>query len=85
LHHDALLGGQVIRPAFVAAVDALVAECVAAGELRDDLPLATLTGHLVRTFEAAMREWAAAEVVEPAEHVARLVDLALRGWVAGSD
>jgi hypothetical protein len=46
LRHDALLGEQGVRPAFVEAVDALVTECVAAGELRADLPPATLTGHL---------------------------------------
>lgn len=84
LRHDALLGAQAVRPAFVEAVDALVADCVQAGELRDDLPPATLTGHLVRTFETAMREWAAAEVADPAEHVARMTDLALRGCMHNS-
>lgn len=85
LRHDALLGEQAVRPAFVEAVDALVSECVTAGELRADLPPATLTGHLVRTFETAMRDWAAREVADPAEHVARMTDLAVRGCVAGSD
>lgn len=83
LRHDALLGAQAARPAFIEAVDALVAECVGAGELRDDLPPATLTGHLVRAFEAAMREWAAARVTDPAGHVARMVELALHGCVRG--
>jgi AcrR family transcriptional regulator len=84
LRHDAVLGAQAVRPAFVEAVAALVAECVQTGELRDDLPPATLTGHLVRTFETAMRDWAAAEVADPAEHVARMADLALAGCMRGS-
>jgi hypothetical protein len=84
LRHDALVDAQTARPAFIKAVDALVAECVRTGELRDDLPPATLTGHLVRSFEAAMRDWAAAEVADPAGHVARMVDLALRGCMQDS-
>ena len=84
LRHEALLGAQAARPDFIEAVDGLVAECVRAGELRDDLPPATLTGHLVRAFEAAMREWAAAGVADPAEHVTQMVDLALHGCVQRS-
>jgi AcrR family transcriptional regulator len=84
LRHDALLGAQAVRPAFVEAVAALVADCVQTGELRDDLPPATMTGHLVRTFETAMRDWAAGEVADPAEHVARMADLALGGCMRDS-
>jgi AcrR family transcriptional regulator len=79
LRHDALLADEVVRPAFLAALDALVGEGVAAGELRDDLPPATLTGHLARAFEQAMRDWAAGHTDDPAGHVTRLVDLALNG------
>jgi AcrR family transcriptional regulator len=79
LRHEALLGEQAAKPAFLDAVDALVTDGVAAGELRDDLPHNTLTGHLVRAFEAAMRDWATGHADDPSGHVARLVDLALNG------
>jgi AcrR family transcriptional regulator len=79
LHHDALPGGQAARPAFLDAVDALVTDGVAAGELRGDLPHDTLTGHLARAFEAAMRDWATGHADSPSGHVAGLVDLALNG------
>jgi AcrR family transcriptional regulator len=79
LRHDALLGEQEARPAFVDAVEALVAEGVAAGELRADVPQEMLTGHLVRAFEAAMRDWASGHAENPRGHVAGLVDLAVHG------
>ena len=79
VRHDALLGEQVARPAFIDAIDALVAEGLADGELRDDVSRQALTGHLVRAFEGAMRDWAAGDVEDPADHVARLMDLALNG------
>jgi AcrR family transcriptional regulator len=79
LRHDALLSEQAARPAFIAALDTLVAAGVAAGELRADLSHDSLTGHLVRAFEAAMRDWAAGHTEDPLGHVARHVDLALHG------
>jgi AcrR family transcriptional regulator len=79
LRHDALLADEAVRPAFIVAVDALVAEGVAAGEVREDLPQDTLTGHLARAFEQAMRDWASGHTDDPAGHVTRLIDLALHG------
>jgi AcrR family transcriptional regulator len=79
VRHDALLGGEVSQPAFMAAVDALVGEGTSTGELRDDLPTALLTGHIVRAFEAALRDWAAGRAGDAHAHVVRVVDLALNG------
>ncbi|MFW6205442.1 MAG: hypothetical protein ACOC96_10745, partial [Actinomycetota bacterium] len=79
LRHDALLGEQAVRPGFVDTLARLVGECVSRGELRDDLPPETLVGHVMRAFEAAMREWAAGHTDDPSAHVARMVELALHG------
>lgn len=79
LRHDALLGEQAVRPGFMDTLAGLVVEGVTNAQLRDDLPLQTLTGHLMRAFEAAMREWAAGDAGDPSAQVAQMVDLALRG------
>lgn len=79
LRHEALLGDQAVRPGFIDVVSALLAEGVAAGELREDVSAEVMTGHLMRAFEAAMREWAAGRAGDPAAHVTRMVDLALHG------
>jgi AcrR family transcriptional regulator len=84
LRHDALLAEQAVRPAFIVAVDALVAEGVAAGELREDLPQAMLTGHLARAFEQAVRDWAAGHTDDPAGHTAAFADLTLAGCQAAA-
>jgi AcrR family transcriptional regulator len=79
LRHDALLGDQAARPGFIDAVATLLAEGVAAGELRDDVPAEVMTGHLMRAFEAAMRDWAVGHTDDPAVHMGQMVDLALHG------
>jgi AcrR family transcriptional regulator len=79
LRHEALVGDQAVRPGFIDAVAALLAEGVAAGELRDDVPAEVMTGHVMRAFEAAMRDWAGGRSGDPAAHVGRMVDLALHG------
>jgi AcrR family transcriptional regulator len=79
LRHDALLGDEASRPAFMDGLHRLVAEGIAARELRDDLAPETVTGHIVHAFEQAMRDWAAGHAENPPGHVARLIDLALNG------
>jgi hypothetical protein len=79
LRHEALVGDQAVRPGFIDAVAALLAEGVAAGELRDDVPAELMTGHVMRAFEAARRVWAVGRCGDPAAHVGRMVDLALHG------
>ena len=79
LRHDALLGQEASRPAFIDGLHRLVSEGIATGELRDDLAPEAVTGHLVRAFEQAMPDWAAGRAEDPPSHVACLVDLALNG------
>ena len=79
VRHDAVLDEEVALPAFVAALEALVTEAMATGQLRADLPGDTLTRHLLRAFDQAMRDWAADCDGDTGPHVTRLVDLALDG------
>jgi AcrR family transcriptional regulator len=79
LRHDALLPGRSGQPQVMRAVHTLVAEGVAAGELRDDVPVDVLSQHIARSFEAAMRQWATREAPDATQRVAVLLDVAIGG------
>jgi hypothetical protein len=59
----------------------MIDEGVSAGAVRGDVPPALITGHIARTFEAAMRDWAEGRAQDVASHLDMLLDLAFRGLV----
>jgi AcrR family transcriptional regulator len=80
IRHAALLG-QGARLPVLGVVESMIEEGAAAGTIRADLPPAMITGHIARTFEAAMREWAEGRVTDVAPHLTLLLDLAFQGVV----
>lgn len=78
IRHAALLG-EGSRPPVLDVVERLVEEGAAVGVIRSDVPPVLITGHIARTFEAAMRDWAEDRVRDAAPHLDRLLDLAFNG------
>lgn len=78
IRHAALLA-EGTRPPVAETVERLLTEAAAAGAIRTDLPVALLTAHVTRSFEAAMRDWAEGRADDVADHVRQLVDLAFTG------
>jgi AcrR family transcriptional regulator len=81
IRHAALLG-EGSRPPVVDAVERMVEEAAAVGAVRTDASPALITGHIARTFESAMRDWAEGRAQDVGAHLSLLLDLAFDG-VAG--
>lgn len=80
VRHEALLHDDQVRvPPTLAHVDRLVADAVAGGELRADIPIEVLVRHVHAAFETAMRDWAAGRVEHPRERLDQLLDLVFQG------
>ncbi|MGE5135587.1 MAG: TetR/AcrR family transcriptional regulator [Gemmatimonadota bacterium] len=77
----AALAGEGARPPVIVTVEQLLREAAGAGALRTDIPPADLAGHLARSFEAAMRDWAEGRAPDAADRVAVLVGLAFHGML----
>jgi len=78
IRHAALLD-EGTRPPVFEVVERLVEQGAAAGVVRPDVLPGLITGHLARTFEAAMRDWAEGRVPEVTAHLGVLLDLAFHG------
>jgi len=80
VRHEALLSDDAPRtPAAFRRIHRIVEEGVAAGDVRDDLPVDRLCTHVHEALETAMRDWAAGRVEDPLELVDQLIDLAFHG------
>lgn len=80
IRHAALLG-EGARPPVIVTVEQLLREAADAGALRGDIPPSDLAGHVARSFEAAMRDWAEGRAPDAADRVAVLVGLAFHGMM----
>jgi AcrR family transcriptional regulator len=80
IRHAALLG-EGARPPVIITVEQLLREAAGAGALRTDISPADLAGHVARSFEAAMRDWAEGRAPDAADQVAMLSDLAFHGMM----
>lgn len=80
VRHSALLG-EGARPPVLDTVERMFTDGVAAGVVRDDVPVSQITAHVGRAFEAAMRDWAEGRTNEPADHLGMLLELAFHGIV----
>ncbi len=75
---------QAQRRAMFARMASLVSEAVAAGEVRDDVPVDLIVGHLMMTFGPGIDQLAAAGGVPPEVVAARLMPVILDGLIARS-
>lgn len=80
IRHAALLG-EGARPPVIVTVEQLLREAADAGVLRADIPPADLAGHVARSFEAAMRDWAEGRAPSAADRAAQLAGLAFHGMM----
>lgn len=83
VRHAALLG-EGARPPVIDGVERIVEQAAAVGVIRGDVPTALITGHIARTFEAAMRDWAEGRAPDVAAHLGVLLDLVFDGITAGT-
>lgn len=82
IRHAALLG-EGARPPVLDAVEEMLTEASTAGLVRADVPVALLTAHVGRAYEAAMRDWAEGRTDDAPRQVRLLLDLAFHGISAG--
>lgn len=65
VRHDAVLPGGAAVPVVFTHIREVLEGAVAAGEVRDDVPLDRVMEMLGRAFEAAMRDWAEGRADDP--------------------
>jgi len=83
VRHSALLraGARTTPPVFQ-QVNRLLERAVEQGAVRDDLPVALLTRHVLDALETGMRDWAEARAKDPLGHVRLMLELAFSGLSA---
>lgn len=79
IRHDAVLPGGSAAPAVFSQVRDELVRGVAAGDLRDDIPVERILEVLGRIFEAGMRDWAEGRADAPGERIAELLGVVFHG------
>ena len=78
-HESLLRPDEPSTPTVFRTVHHLLAEAVARGDARDDIPLDLLCVEVHAALENAMRAWAEGRVADPLRRADQLLDLALGG------
>lgn len=80
VRHEALVGDRRPQlPPALRTVDELLDEAASRGELRADVPLEMVRGHVHAAIETAMREWAAGGAAEPYDRLDQHLDVVFHG------
>lgn len=78
-HESLLRPDRPTTPAVFRTIHRLIAEAVARGEARDDIPIDLLCIEVHAALENAMRAWAESRTDDPCARADQLIDLALGG------